>query len=390
MGDIAALLTALTLAHDRVADLKVKREAADAGSTTHDALTEEVTAAETDHASIRQSIVELTQQTDTTVEPVKTDPLSNVNHNNGRDSPRNSTSTRYTARVTEPGRYTTGQNFTIWCSRFKRFLKYGKIPDDDSLDILLNNVDDKTVELLEPVADRMTETVRSSPSDFIPLLEQAFYPKGEVRGLRQEMMSGGIKQLEDEDIDQFASRIRTMGRRAYSNSADREEPCLNAFLNGIFDEQLYNMIIGAHGTQDDFETAVTEARKFEKLRRKKKPELEARVDEAINVFGVERGQNSADTPRQDRSQPEGSRREYSRQPDFRSDYRPNHREYRPDQRNYRPNTRYNDRPSRPADRPDRSSRICYRCDRPGHISRFCPENPLNSQGVGSNPGPSTQ
>lgn len=253
-----------------------------------------------------------------------------------------STSTRYTAKINQLKEYRYGQNFTIWGKRFRRYLKYTRTPQQDALDMLLSNVDDKTTELLESVEAKMTDSQRSDPDLFIPLLEQAIYPAGEIRGLRAELLGGDLVQKDDETIDDFASRVRSLGNRAYHNADDREEPCLHAFLRGIREESLYNMVIAAPGTDDNFEAAVIEARKFEKLRRRKK-QTES-TDSACDVFQLSATQHVA--PRIADQEPQ----ETYKRPIHESRF-----------------NKYNDR----SDKTTYSGKQCYRCQLRGHIARLC-------------------
>ena len=81
------------------------------------------------------------------------------------------------------------------------------------------------------------------------------------------MDTGQLVQEEDEDVDTYASRIRSPAKRAYSDPSERHEPCLNTFLCGIRDVTLYDKVISVPCAEDSFELSVESARKFETMRR---------------------------------------------------------------------------------------------------------------------------
>ena len=289
-----------------------------------------------------------------------------------------------TARIVPPKEYKHGENFSTWCSRFRRYLKIGKIDDSCVSELLLNSVDDRTLEKLEPVAEKLTSDERCSPDVFIPLFEQAMYPKSEIRALRQQLTNGKLLQEEGEDIDSFASRIRNIANRAYSEPSEKLEPCLNAFLNGIRDDMLYDKIVAVPGAEDDFELAVISARKFEKMRETRT--TTSTDSDLLGVLQVEQNKSPAhraqyspaqynrhtDTGRDDQrmsSRDDRRRQSYGSQP-------------RNNGRNHN-NRDWRDAPTS-RDRSRRETRTCYRCNQQGHIARFCTDQrSLNSNRAGT-------
>ena len=53
--------------------------------------------------------------------------------------------------INPPEKYKHGDDFTLWSARFKRYVKMAGINDEQSLWTLLNQVDDRTAEKLDPV-----------------------------------------------------------------------------------------------------------------------------------------------------------------------------------------------------------------------------------------------
>lgn len=402
--DLVTLIGTLTNAHDKVRDIQTRLQAiTDQESDEYGATTVELNAAQTDFNSIQLTLQQLKLQESTVADTPSetqahatgqvaptTDARTDDRHVyvlEGRDSPMlkpvitADSSTRHsTSRVscTMPKTFTYGGNFRIWTTRMRRFMSYGNIGNSISLDMLLNNVDDKTEEYLDPFVRRMTKFERDDPDLFLPILEDAFYPKGEVRGLRQEIMSGDLKQKTDETVDDFASRIRSLGRRAYADSEYREEPCLNAFLCGLRDTDLYNMVISARGSSDDFETAVMEARKFEKLRRKRQTDDRV-TDDATHLVYRTYGRQSPS----EHSSPEPHAQSNHTTLQSPSTHENDSRIQGPrDSGNRYRNT--NNGPGGRRPRRPLSEVQCYRCDVFGHYAVNCPQRQtLNRNGAGS-------
>ena len=380
--DLTKRLDRLKLAHNDVTEAQAARDLiTDENSEEFKKVTDRLTEAKDALTSATLSIVTVPNPIESD-KPPKTGDLSKANDSSDlrMDHPAMATSsTRYTAKINQLKEYRYGQNFTIWGKRFRRYLKYTKTPQQDALDMLLSNVDDKTTELLESVEAKMTDGQRSDPDLFIPLLEQAIYPAGEIRGLRAELLGGELIQKDDEKIDDFASRVRSLGHRAYHNADDRDEPCLHAFLRGIRDEALYNMVIAAPGTDESFETAVIEARKFEKLRRKRQTD-DKQTDNATHLVYRKYGRQSPSE--HNSSEPRVQRNHTTPQ---RSSTHENDSQIQGPRDSGNTGHR-NTNNGHGARRPRRplSEVQCYRCDVFGHYAANCPQRQtVNRIGAGS-------
>jgi hypothetical protein len=251
--NIDNLMEAWKLASQRTADIASEIESKTAESADDDVLNplkEQLKAAREDESTVRTSVfdewskmkqntVATTDASKKTASQVTSDDLTSSNRN-PVTSHRIKDETPLTARFTAPKEYKHGENFTTWCSRFRRYLRASRIQRDDAFELLLNHVDDRTLETLEPVADKLSSSEKRDPELFIPIFEQAIYRKSDIRSLRQQLTNGNLVQEESEDVDTFASRIRSLAKRAYNIPGDRHEPCLNAFLNGLRDENLFD------------------------------------------------------------------------------------------------------------------------------------------------------
>lgn len=306
--------------------------------------------------------------------------------------------TPITARGTNIREYKHGDNFTTWCSRFKRYLRSNRLRRKDAHDLLLSMVDDRTLEKLEPVADKLSLAEQRDPDLFIPIFEEAIYPKTDVRALRQELTGSDMRQGDAEDVESFASRIRNLGKRAYGSPAERHEPCLNAFLHGLKDRSLYQDVVKDPQAQNNFELAATLAASLDKLRRS----THGRSAEPYNVLRLERSTSeNPDRNTYDRRNGNSSTnhpeahddRNYRRQnnDNDRQNDRESDRQNNDGRSNNGSSSRgrsYNDNNSRQNNR--RDNRTCFLCHKKGHVVANCFKNPLNinragdSQGTGPN------
>ena len=349
MEDIRNLFDALKLATERTEVIKREIETKDTGDAALDDLQTRLQAAQKDEETTKETI--FLQMAELSAKPAEKDPSA-------ADQPIQNPTQRqkYTPKLPEIRQYKHGDNFLSWQSRFLRFLKIGNITlDDNTVELVLQNVDDATADKLEPVVDKMTPDQRRDPEQFFSLLKRAIYPDAELRGWRQELASGAVQQDEEEDVDTFAARIRSLAKKAYSEPAERTEPSLNAFLNGLRDDDIYSMVISSPGTDADFEKAVEAARNFEKRRRTKKSASNSATS-SLDILRIESSQGPprgpADSPRRDAVSapiPNYNRRETENGPTHQSE-----------------------------------TRTCWLCKHVGHLKRDCPDfNHLNSGRVGN-------
>lgn len=399
MDEITALMNAWKVAADKVTSIKAEittkqqegAEAADIQSlqdTLTNAQTDENStkttlfdelAKRSSHSSSDQSTASATVVSPSTQQASATDRETVSSGRIVGDQ-----ETRISARMTAPKEYKHGEDFTTWCSRFRRYLRTSRIHRNDAFDLLLNNVDDRTLDKLEPVAERLGNDERRDPDLFIPIFEQIIYPKSDIRALRQKLTSGNTVQEDDEDIDAFAARIRSLAKRAYSNPSERHEPCLNAFLNGMKDEMLFDKVVSVPGAEDNFDLAVESATKFEKLRRttrSKTSELDV-----LRISNSSTDQTTGEDVREDRNRSVDrtlDRREHGPRDNFR------HQNYRQNNRRFQGNSRGRGSGASRGGQRQGGNRQCFLCHERGHIVSECPINPLNGNRAGrsQNVGP---
>lgn len=346
MDDIRDLVEALKKATIRTETVKTEIATKDEGDAALTDLEERLKAAKIDEETTRDTL--FTRMGEISTKPVEVKV----------DQPSQNTTQRqkYTPKLPEIRQYKHGDNFLSWQSRFLRFLKIGNITlDDNTVELVLQNVDDATADKLEPVVDKMTPEQRRDPEQFFSLLKRAIYPDAELRGWRQELASGAVQQDDEEDVDTFAARIRSLAKKAYCEPAERTEPSLNAFLNGLRDDDIYSMVISSPGTDADFEKAVEAARNFEKRRRTKKSASNSATSSGLDILRIE-SQGPSRIP------PNPTQRDAVNSPS--------------------PNYNYRQADSRQTHQPE--TRTCWLCKEVGHLKFSCPQfNHLNSRRVGN-------
>ena len=412
MADISALIEKLRLTTERIDEVNAALTSCE-DDAAREQLTTELKNMQSAEGLTKTSLFEAATQStlgNVGVQPTITSQLHTplVSHDLSTSHDRqpiaiDRKTTRLTARLTAPKEYVYGENFTTWSSRIRRYFLTTNISPHDAIEILLNSVDDRTLEKLEPVADRFTDKQKQDIDTIITLFEQAMYPKSELRALRQKLAGGQMVQEEDEDVDTFASRIRSLAKQAYNEPADRHEPCLNTFLCGIRDVTLYDKVISVPGAEDSFELAVESARKFETMRRSTRNRSPEQLD-VLRTYRVGSTQPQGTTESRDHSSsleqrlPVIANVAHADAEQAPNRHNPNNNRYQPrfgynnplrGNNSYRGGNNY--RGNR--DNVRRDTRTCHLCGEQGHIVRFCPKLPaaLNFVRAGNpNPGPSLQ
>ena len=274
-------------------------------------------------------------------------------------------------RIKQPKEYKNGEDFSTFCYRFKIFVEANKTSKSDYSNALLSCVDDITLQKLAPVIDNLTDGERRDIKILLDTCRETLYPKSEMRALRQQLTSAKIVQTGEEEVEEFAARIRSIVNRAgYTTEADKSEACLNAFLNGL-NAELADKLYAAPDVENSFEVAVSTARKLEKMRKVRASPATPEPDILSSVFRVREPRGSRDQ-QQNRSHTERSQEQqdllsqasnYGRQGQ-RSGYQSRHN-----------NSSQRGAPERRV-RPE--TRTCYRCGVKGHIARSCrATEPLN-------------
>lgn len=301
--------------------------------------------------------------------PVRTAPISASYSSPNLDSDHQySTGGLGRLRVNPPARYNHGDDFNIWCSRFRRYLTLAHIDNEHASMLFLNQMDDRTSKKLDPVARSMTATERADPSLFIPIFERKIYPESETKSLRVEITH--LKQEAGETVEDFAIKIQDMAHKIWgsiSRDSPGDEMCYSIFLGGLRKSEIRADVMRDEATS--FEEAVEAANKAEKIFMSSRNQPSSHTVEPAAILQVDRAcESNTSSPSnlhsarertvtsRDHNSSEGSNAESGR-------------------RNMK----------------------CHRCQKRGHIARYCYVNltadqitNLNSQRAGPSPGPNRQ
>ena len=271
-------------------------------------------------------------------------------------------------RVQQPKEYKHGEDFSTFSYRYKIYAASAGVPDNMIANLLLNNVDDTTMQKLAPVIEGLTDREKRNIDTVLTKCRDTLYPQSDVRALRQQLTSGSVIQADDDDVEAYASKLRSIANMAaYHNTEERSEACLNAFLHGV-KPNVYDKLVTAPGAENDFETAVAAARKFEKMSKART----LTVPETYPVFKV----NSTQPEHHNTRGQHDSHHEQAPRPR----YMPRgQREVLPDQDSeVRSPGRGRSNGFTPFRGQNRSRRVenrrCFRCHVVGHIAANCTAN----------------
>ena len=374
-ADAFTLINAYSAAQTKTKGLETQLEAAEDAEAPDQAAIEALkgraTAAKTDEnttlASLQSCLAALDIM-ESSSEPATTDNLSSVSAK---------PTTRLTAWMVPPKEYKHDEDFRAWSKRFQRYLSVGNLGRKDALLLMLNCVDDRTAQRLETVVDSMEDKVKCDYTKFIPLCEEAIYPKSESRALRLELTQ--LVQTADEDIGSFAARIRNIASRAYDGQAPgKDDCCYQTFVRGIRNRDIKLDVMKSE--IDSFENAVLAATKLERII--SSTETAASETGHLDVLRVRETRNNGNnqpthtvqSSREHHGRERGNSERHSNQSSHRDGNRDTYR--RPD--------------TRPANGRYEETRTCWSCGVQGHLQRFCdrrqsndyrPSN-LNMRGAG--------
>ena len=315
------------------------------------------------------------------------------------------------SQLTKLRKFSKGENFSRFCERFLEYIYITKMCDPNLYVFFLQNVDDETYATLKAVT--LIDQQKNNAEQFCDVYKRAIYGD-EGLSLKNEVMD--CKQKTDESISDYAYRLREAANIAYSDPNAAAENCLLAFLRGIKNAHIKRKL--NESVLAEFNEAVKYAKRLERVEGmvNEEPEVNSILKESSVTFQPSKSDRSSsntdsqnkrsyssdswrsNSPYDSRSRSRDRDRSYSRgrsrEQDrnmFHSPVRSSERDwsrsrsrgrsFEPNDRYWRPN-RFSDSGGRNYQRNNTISRdyrtknphrlkVCYFCQKPGHIFRTC-------------------
>ncbi len=162
------------------------------------------------------------------------------------------------SQVTKLRKYSKGENFSRFCQRFIEYVYITRMKDEHLYLFLLQHVCDETYSILKSV--ELTDEEKRNENLFCAKYKEAIYGEQSIP-LKSEVMD--CKQQSDEDVSDFAYRLREKANIAFSDQELRDETCFLAFTRGVKDTQIRRKL--DEGNVTDFNEALKLAKKLEKV-----------------------------------------------------------------------------------------------------------------------------
>ena len=280
------------------------------------------------------------------------------------------------SQIAKLRRYTKGENFSRFCERFQEYVYITKMKDKHLYMYFLLNVDDETYSTLKSV--NLSTFQKQESSLFCGIYKTAIYGDESI-ALKNEVMD--CKQQSDEDISDFAYRLREKANIAYADPDIIDENYLLAFIRGVKSSCIKIKL--NENSLTYFNDAVKLAKKLEKIEGmlNEKPDISSILKETSANFQTSRRQGRSPSFSENRKLRESgdSWRSSSTTDRSRSHDRirlpSNDRQNRRYQNNKYSNTGMGKRP-----RNQYQSKICWYCNRIGHILSQCWQRRNNGRG----------
>ena len=161
--------------------------------------------------------------------------------------------------ITKFRKFERGDNFAIFCDRFKEYVCIANIRDINLYLIFLQHInDDQTYSILKLVD--LTRVERGDAKIFCEKYKQAFYGEESIF-LKNELLN--CNQHTNESIDDYVYRLRKKANVAYKNQDNADEMCLLVFLRGVKDPNIKIKL--AESYLQTFSDAIKLARRIERV-----------------------------------------------------------------------------------------------------------------------------
>ncbi len=285
------------------------------------------------------------------------------------------------SHITKLRKFSKGENFAQFCERFQNFVYITKMQDTNLHLYFLQQLDEESYATLSHVP--LTDEQKRDATRFCEVYKDTIYGS-DVIPLRNELLE--CKQLVNEDMAEFAYRLREKASRAFTDEDNCDMNCLLALMRGVRDEEIRRKLNESEVT--NFNDALKLAKKLEKvdIMIRGKPDTTSILKNAPVTSTPEEGRQKSEISENGsrardslsiedgrRSRPREGSYSYSRgwnasTEDSRDRSRDWERDSRdrqqfPRNRNSTPNYRSRGRQF--------TNKVCNFCRRRGHVQRWC-------------------
>ena len=158
-----------------------------------------------------------------------------------------------------PKPYKTGENFVIFCERFKQYVYLSKLTEKNLYMHFLLLVDDRTYQRLVDV--NLDTQEKGDAELFCEKYIAQFHPDSEKLSLQTEVLS--CRQTSAETIIDFSYRLKEKAKIAFTDKNVQEINCRLAFLNGVRNPEIRRKLYEAN--LKSFEEAVEMAERLNRV-----------------------------------------------------------------------------------------------------------------------------
>ena len=260
-----------------------------------------------------------------------------------------STSVRYTYKLTRPDKYRAGSNFADFCADFNEHIQLTRMKDANLSTYFINLVDAPTKKKLRKAV--LTAAQRRDPKKFIPIFRRRMMPPHEAENLQMDFSD--LTQKSEETIEDFSHRVEDIASLAFAedSTANVNDQCFSAFVKGLSDTSLRIKL--RESSIRTFPEAVEEAIRRHGIRIAEERRRTA-VQEPVVVEDVFKIQQAAEPKhRNATSSSDHPKQLYHNQKD---------------KRGFRQGGKSDGR---------NTVKLCYNCKQPNHIAKHCLLKSLN-------------
>ena len=201
------------------------------------------------------------------------------------------------SQVTKLRNFKKGENFSRFCERFQEFVYIMKMEDTNLHLYFLQHVDDSTYSTLKAIP--LSDVEKQYADLFCKIYKDVIYGS-DIIPLKNELLE--CKQLANEDITEYAYRLREKASIAFSEPENIDMNCMLALMRGIKDSDMRRKLNESSVT--DFNEALRLAKKLEKVDHmiNETPAVSSIMkNSAVRFSEISSSREQSESPKSDRS-----------------------------------------------------------------------------------------